>query len=371
MELHDVIVVGAGPAGAIAAGALASHGLNVLVVDKDTFPREKPCAGWISPLVFELTGISPQEYMKSGTLISFSSLVVWDLKGVPREVEFKRTMGYGIIRSEFDSFLVKRMRGAALKEGVRVSSVERDGHGVVINGSLKAKVIIGAGGHFCPVAKRFGEEGTNEKAVAAVVSETRLDKETIMGLTPNPDTPEIVFNEDFSGYGWYFPKGEYLNIGVGSTSPKDVNSHKERLLKRLGDLGRLPDPGRYPLSKFSGHAYKLFKVAPRRLVSDRVILVGDSAGVAYNMTGEGIGPAIFSGLAAARTIIDAGGNYSAENLSVYRKRIYSRFGRPYSPLFLSIAPLIPKSVIGLLRRIALGGSFGRREIVAKRWFFRD
>ena len=60
MELHDVIIVGAGPAGSTAARILTSAGFDVLVIDKDTFPREKPCAGWISPLALELSGNSPK-----------------------------------------------------------------------------------------------------------------------------------------------------------------------------------------------------------------------------------------------------------------------------------------------------------------------
>ena len=371
MEFYDIIVVGAGPAGTIAARILADSGLNVLVIEKDTFPRTKPCAGWISPLVLELTGISPKEYSESGTIVPFSSVVVWDTKDVPREVVFEKTMGYGIIRSQFDAALVSNIGGATLRENTKISLVERDEDGIILNSSFKAPVVIGAGGHFCPVAKTFGNTIKKDKAVYAVVSESKIGRNVIKDLTPYINTPEIIFNDDFSGYGWYFSKGDYLNIGVGSTSPKDINFHKEKLLGRLREKGRLPDPKEFLLSKFSGYSYKLNGVVPRKGVSSGVVLVGDALGIAYNMSGEGIGPAIFSGVVAAETIIKAGGDYSAVRLSPYIKKIHSRFGKPYPALLLWILSSILKGLIMPLRMIVIGNGICRREIVAKKWFFRD
>lgn len=371
MELHDAIVVGAGPAGTTAARILAENGMDALLLEKDAFPRAKPCAGWISPLVLDLTGISPGEYGENGTMVPFSSLVVWDSKDVPREVAFERVMGYGIVRSQFDSALASNIGGAKLKEKTRITSVERDGDGVVLNGSFKAPIVVGAGGHFCPVAGALGGVKIDNGAVYAVVSEGEIGSDIIGRLTPYPNTPEIIFNDDFSGYGWYFQKGNYLNIGVGSTSAKDLNHHKERLLRLLGAAGRLPDPKDIPLPKFYGHAYRLGRLTTGPGVSDGAILVGDALGVAYNMSGEGIGPAIFSGAVAADAILKAGGDYSAKRLSAYTDEIRSRFGRPYPAPILSILSLIPRGAIRLLRGIAVGSDLCRREVVAKRWFFRD
>ena len=371
MELYDVIVIGAGPSGATAARVMAHAGLDVLVIEKETFPREKPCAGWISPLVFELSGVSPDIYSRENTLASFSSLIVWDNRDVPREVAFTRTMGYGIIRSQFDQALVSMIGDAKLLMGVRVESVERDNEGIIINDSFRAPVVIGAGGHFCPVAREFEEINTDEKKVVAVVSETRIKKDILKRYTPYPDTPEIIFNNDFTGYGWYFQKGEYLNIGVGTTSVNSLKAHRDLLLERLNRKGRLPDKDAFDISGFSGHAYKLYKLSSRNMVSDSVILVGDAAGIAYNMSGEGIGPAIFSGLTAAQTINDAGGDFSEESLLKYQKRIISRFGRPYSRRLTSILSSLPPWIISIIRKMAIGIPLSRREIIAKRWFFRD
>jgi flavin-dependent dehydrogenase len=133
----------------------------------------------------------------------------------------------------------------------------------------------------------------------------------------------------------------------------------------------LPDPRRHPLRPFVGHAYKLMRATPRRLVSDGFLLVGDAAGVAYNISGEGIGPAIFSGGIAAETIIEARGDYSEGTLSRYVGRLHDRLGSPYRRWFLSLISLVPASAGPLLMRYVTGSALLRRELVARRWFFRD
>ncbi len=371
MELFDVIVIGAGPAGATAARSLSGEGLSVLVMERHSFPRPKPCAGWVSPWAFDLIGITPEHYAESRrTLVSFQSLIIWDGGNVAREVRFKRTMGYGIIRSEFDAFLASRMGGARLAEGVRAIVTERNSAGVTVNEQYAAPVVIGAGGHRCPVAREFGSIRPDERFVTAVVSETRLGRPVIDSLTPYPGVPQIIFNDDFSGYGWYFPKGDYLNIGVGTTSAAALGLHRDALMSRLRQHDMLPDPDRYPLARFVGHAYKLRRVSRRRPTSDRVLLAGDAAGVAYNMSGEGIAPAIFSGLSAARAIAEAGGDYSSRSLRAHSERLDARLGKPYPEGLLSMLSSLPSYLSPAARRFAVGGRAARR-LIARRWFFRD
>jgi geranylgeranyl reductase family protein len=371
MELYDVIVVGAGPAGATAARLISSEGLSVLVLEQAAFGRPKPCAGWVSPWVFDLSGVSPREYANGRTLVPFSTLVVWDGDDTPHPVSFARTVGYGIVRSEFDSFLASRTGGARIEYGTRVTTVDIDGRGVVINGAYRGRVVIGAGGHRCPVARQVGAIGKNERFVTAVVSETRVGREVLGGLSLFADCPQVVFNDDLSGYGWYFPKGEYLNVGVGAMSGDRLAPHRDALLGRLAAKGMLPDPGRHPLAPFVGHAYKLMRLTPRRLVFDRVLLVGDAAGVAYNVSGEGIGPAIFSGVAAAETIIGAKGDYGERALSRYVARLHDRLGRPYGRPSLSVAALVSERIARTFLGCVTKSALLRRELVARRWFFRD
>jgi flavin-dependent dehydrogenase len=371
MELFDVIVIGAGPAGATAARSLSSEGLSVLVMERHSFPRPKPCAGWISPWALEMTGVTPDRYGGDGrTLVPFGSLIVWDSTDVPRLIDFGRVMGFGILRSEFDAFLAARMGSARLIEGARAVEIRRNSDGVVVDGFYGAPILIGAGGHRCPAARAFGSIRPDERFVTAVVSETRVGRAVIERLTPYPDVPQIIFNGDFSGYGWYFPKGDYLNIGVGTTSAPALGLHRDALMARLGRRGMLPDPDHCALAPFVGHAYKLMRVSPRCPSTDRVLLAGDAAGVAYNMSGEGIGPAIFSGLTAASTVIEAAGDYSSRSLDHHSERLRERLGKPYPDRLVSAVSLAPRFLNPIARRIAVGSGITRR-LVARRWFFRD
>jgi geranylgeranyl reductase family protein len=371
MELFDVIVVGAGPAGSAAARILGTRGFSVLLMERRSFPRPKPCAGWVSPWVFELSGITPERYASGATLVPFSSLVVWDGRDNAHEIGFDRVMGYGIIRSEFDAAMVSSAGGVRFSPETPAKTIIRRNGAVIINGRYKAPVVIGAGGHTCPVARRFARISPNERYVTAVVSETRIGRGAIDSLTPYPDIPQIVFNDDFSGYGWYFPKGDYLNVGVGTTSPGRLGRHRDALMRRLKEKGMLPDGRRPPLNRFSGHAYKLMRVTPRTLFSDGVLLAGDAAGVAYNMSGEGIGPAIFSGTCAAEAIIAANGDYSGRSLAAYSRRLHERLGRPYPGMITSAFSLIPGFLFPVLRALVVGSDTLRRHVVARRWFFRD
>ncbi|MBN2223594.1 MAG: NAD(P)/FAD-dependent oxidoreductase [Deltaproteobacteria bacterium] len=371
MELFDVIVVGAGPAGATAARTLGARGLSVLVMERYSFPRSKPCAGWISPWVLELIGVTPDQYANRGTLVSFSSLIVWDGRNVGREVKFDQIKGYGIIRSEFDASLVSLMKNVRFAEDSPVRDITRHTGTVTINGRYRAPVVIGAGGHNCPVARKFGRIRPDERYVTAVVSETRLGRDVINSLTPHPDIPQVIFHDDFTGYGWYFPKGDYLNIGVGTTSAERLTSHRDALMLRLKKGGMLPDRKRYPLNAFTGHAYKLMRISPRRLCSGGILLAGDAAGIAYNMSGEGIGPAVFSGLCAAETILAANGDYSPRSLTDYPRLLYARFGAPYPEKLISALSLIPGFLSPLVRLSAVTSRTTRRHLVARRWFFRD
>ena len=78
-------------------------------------------------------------------------------------------------------------------------------------------MVIGAGGHRCPVAQALGEVSEREEVVVAQESETRLPPEWVGRLAPFMHAPELYVEPDLRGYGWYFPKRDFINIGVGCT----------------------------------------------------------------------------------------------------------------------------------------------------------
>jgi flavin-dependent dehydrogenase len=153
--------------------------------------------------------------------------------------------------------------------------------------------------------------------------------------------PELYFCRDLAGYGWCFRKGDYLNIGLGRDDRQGLAPQVEAFLAFLGrERGVARPPGR-----LHGHAYLLYGRGKRNLLADGALLVGDAAGIAYPQSGEGIRPAVESGLLAAWTIIEAQGDYRPPRLAPYLSRLRKRFGSGGS-----LAAAIPAGVRALFAR---------------------
>ena len=135
--------------------------------------------------------------------------------------------------------------------------------------------------------------------------------------------PELFFCEDLRGYGWVFRKGEYINIGLGREDQHRLSEHVKVFCSYLRDKGKID----FDLTtKFNGHAYLLYNHSRRGLLDDGVILIGDAAGLAYPQSGEGIRPAIESGLMAAMVIRKAEGDYRSSVLAEYHDLVMQRYG---------------------------------------------
>jgi len=355
MTACDVLVVGGGPAGSTCAWRLVQAGFDVLVVDGASFPRHKACAGWITPPVFGALQISAEEYGAARSLQAITGFRTAVIGGRPIEIRYGRTVSYAIRRTEFDAFLLQRS-GARLRLGRRVDALRRMADGWVVNDELQAPVLVGAGGHFCPVAHAFNPSQPGGGVVAARDVEFQMDAAQEAACEVDATTPEIYLDPDLSGYGWIVRKGSVLNVGFGRLGTDGLASHVAAFLRYVEGLGRLPagSPVEWP-----GHAYLLRETTSRIPAGDRVLLVGDAAGLARGCSGEGIGPAIESGLAAADTLIAARGSYDgASLLPAYRSRLDARLG-PASvrdDFARALSHRVPPSIV--------------RPLFASRWFTR-
>ncbi|MCD1628806.1 NAD(P)/FAD-dependent oxidoreductase [Marinobacter shengliensis] len=362
MEYYDAIIVGAGPAGSTLARSLEEAGKNVLVIDKASFPRDKTCAGWVTPAVMESLEIDQTDYANGRTLQPIRRFRIGMMGQPAVENDHHSIVSYGIRRCEFDAFLLDRVN-APKQLATPVKSIVRNNGNWVINEQWQAPLLIGAGGHFCPVARLLGNgPGKHETVVAAKEVEFEMTQEQADACEARGDAPELWFCRDLKGYAWVFRKGNFLNIGLGREDNHRLTDHLEAFVDDMKHDGRIPAdlPGR-----FKGHAYLLYAHADRPLVDDGVLLIGDAAGLAYTQSGEGIRPAIESALMAAEVILNAT-DFSAAALQRYGERIAERFGNRASEQAAGwqLPEWLKQPVASTLMR----SHWFTRKVVTEKWF---
>lgn len=364
MHECDVLIVGGGPAGSTLAWRLRGSGLAVTVMDRRDFPRDKVCAGWVTPEVAAELGLDLEAYGRERTLQPITGFRAGMLGRPLVETHYDDgPVSYGIRRVEFDHYLLQRA-GAHLLLGAPFKGMERDGDAWVVNGEVRARLVVGAGGHFCPVARAIGaREQRSELVVAAQEIEFEMTPEQREACPVQGHVPELFFAPDLCGYGWVFRKGDYLNVGLGREDNERFSEHLQAFRDYLIDEGRVPAD---TATKFKGHAYLLYHHAQREVLRDGVLLIGDSAGLAYPESGEGIRPAIESGLLAGQAIAEAGGDFRAETLRPYQQALEARFGaRQPAPSLMERIPL------GLKRWAAgplMQNHWFVRNVLVERWF---
>ena len=146
-----------------------------------------------------------------------------------------------------------------------------------------------------------------------------------------------------------------------------LSAHVSAFYNWLQNEGRIPPGGH---DRFHGHAYRLYRGNPRRVTADGVLLIGDSAGLAYPQSGEGIRPAIESGLLAAGAIAEAAGEYGRNLRADFARRLGARFGRLQAgqPAASAGKSIFPNAWRASLARRLLATGWFTRHIVINRWF---
>jgi flavin-dependent dehydrogenase len=303
MRNVDVIVVGGGPAGSAAAQRLKAAGAQVLLLDKARFPRQKLCAGWITPEVVRNLGLQISAYPHG--FLSFRRLH-WHFKGIHLPI---RSVQHSIRRFEFDAWLLERSGTEVVQHAVK--DIRRDGEDYLIDGSFRCRYLIGAAGTSCPVRRMlFPEASQRAPALQTVTLELEFPCEW-----RDADCHLWFFERGRPGYSWYVPKARgWLNVGVGAMAVRlkhrgqSIGQHWRHLAAKLERQFKIRLP-----AEPSGYSY--YVRGPLEVVRvGNAFITGDAAGLATRDLCEGIGPAICSGQRAAAAIL-SGGAYVLRDVS--------------------------------------------------------
>ncbi|MBU2510746.1 NAD(P)/FAD-dependent oxidoreductase [bacterium] len=289
----EAIIVGAGPAGSTCAWKLRQMGIEVILLDKQMFPRLKPCAGWITPKVLKDLNITAQTYCHS---LTYFDRLYFHFKGFKIPVPTKQ---FAIRRYELDNWLVQRS-GVSLYQH-QVNTIERQNGAYVLDGKFKCRYLVGAGGTGCRVYHELFKTA-NPRAKERMI--TTLEEEFQYPIYDHR-CYLWYFDNGLPGYSWYVPKnGGFVNMGVGGKimglkrRKETIRFHWNLLTKKLENLGLIKNHSYNP----KGHNYYLRSNVTTFRV-DNSFLIGDAAGLATFDMGEGIGPAVQSGILAAESIV--------------------------------------------------------------------
>jgi geranylgeranyl reductase family protein len=290
VERFDVAVVGAGPAGSTAAYRLARAHARVLLVDKARFPRDKPCGGGLTmravrQLPFSVEPVVEDRITRARCRLRYGPVI---------ERESDQVLCLMTQRRRLDSFLVEKATeaGAEFRDGVRVT-IESDRELRVEGEPVQVAALIGADGANGVTARTLGLGGS---IVNGVALEGNLPYEQLPG---DGWRGKLVLELATvpGGYGWIFPKGDHVNVGVGGWGEEGprLRQHLRVLCEHHGIELR-------QLSELRGHRLPMRR-SQTLLARGRALLVGDAAGVLDPVSGDGIYEAFVSSrLAAEHTL---------------------------------------------------------------------
>ena len=239
-----------------------------------TFRRDKVCAGWFRRRVVGELGLDLDDYRRGRTLQPITGFRTGLIGGGETvETSYSRPVSFGIRRCEFDQYLLTRS-GARLMLGTPVSRLRRDGRDWVVNEAVKARLLVGAGGHFCPVARWLNGASPGRPIVVAHETEFAIGACGDDAYAIANEIPELYCSADLTGYGWCFRKGNYLNVGFGRLGPHGLPEGTARFmsfpLRRQEDSCRRGRRWRATHSLFEPGRRVIQTVAAGRCCRDRL-----------------------------------------------------------------------------------------------------
>ena len=353
MSTYDVIVAGAGPGGATAAAFMARKGLDVLLVDKARFPRDKVCGDAIS-------GKSVDVMKRLGVvdnLMATDQVGSWGVTfggpfnhevAIPFTKELDRPVPPGFVcaRTVFDNVIFEAAveSGAEIRQETSVTDLlweddrvagvtlkskansQRSSRQKGVKENVTAPLVVGADGAYSAVARALGMSQLDEKHYCAGL---RVYYEGVTGFHPKNHVELHFVDEAIPGYFWIFPMpGGRANVGIGmlSHAVKKQDVKLKELLQECIEHPRFRERFRdaQAVSGVKGWGLPLGSQM-RRMAGNGWMLVGDAASLIDPFTGEGIGNAMISGERAAEFALSAHrqGTFSKEHLQGYEEAVTS------------------------------------------------
>ncbi len=332
--MYDLIVVGAGPAGASAARTGAQLGLKTLLLEKEKIPRNKLCGGGVTPKVLKLLDLNLPNDLVECTVRSIRIHVGERCFNF----EADRPLVYMTSRSKFDTFLAEKAveAGAELRDRTTVHKVTATGSHAEVktpNLSFQSKILIGADGMGGPTASggHFYERWKPDQVAYAIESEVSVGEKRVQDFIGPKSYFDIYFGVSRAGYGWVFPKDDHLTVGVGCRLSKLRDAHE----LFYGFVKRIPELHGHKIPKPQAHLIPLGGAAKVPSAADRMLLAGDCAGFAEPLLGEGIYFAILGAQMAARVAVQAceRGRYDQEFLKRYERDCRKAFGADFNAAY--------------------------------------
>lgn len=317
---YDVIIVGAGPAGSYLAYKLKNQGIDVLLLEKKTFPRYKSCAGGLSKKAYDILFSESKNVKNIVEKKVKKGLYVRNKKFTFTESE--KELIYMTYRSELDNFLVKMAvdnKTVCFKDNISIQKInEKDNTITYVERNKKYNVgydiLVGAWG--CNIR------------LNKLIDLAPFERFSVSSSWEGPPGPK--FSEYFDEYaltqimkkyhsyvGYIFPKSELITAGL-FTSLNPLTSRLKNMWKEFVEFWRL-DKNIKPQ-----YAWIPIRDLRKPIAKKNILLVGDAAGLADPFTGEGIYYAFISSMIASKHILSFFKNKNYDLAFEYDKNINSK-----------------------------------------------